>query len=219
VPASYFQSINPLGIIILAPLFGWMWVRLGASNAEPSSPVKMGLGLVLLCLGYVVIAFGVQGIDPTMDVRVSMWWLVALYVLHTMGELCLSPIGLSMVSKLAPLRFASLLMGTWFLANAAANKLAGTLSALIPPDRGQVVEADKIGVSLIDMLNGTATATAEQLAKLNELGIMTQYPTLAGYQITNLYEFFMIFIVMSGVAAAVLFALSFWLRKMMHGVN
>ncbi|HZG01495.1 MAG TPA: peptide MFS transporter, partial [Chitinophagales bacterium] len=97
VPASYFQSINPLGIIILAPLFSWLWVRLGAANAEPSSPLKMGLGLLLLCFGYVVIAFGVQGIDPSEDVRVSMWWLVALYVLHTMGELCLSPIGLSMV--------------------------------------------------------------------------------------------------------------------------
>jgi len=220
VPASYFQSINPLGIIILAPLFSWLWVRLGAANAEPSSPLKMGLGLLLLCFGYVVIAFGVQGIDPSEDVRVSMWWLVALYVLHTMGELCLSPIGLSMVSKLAPLRFASLLMGTWFLANAAANKLAGTLSALIPPDRGQVLAAqNEAQLDLIGYLNGAVQATGAQIAKLTELGIMTKYPTLLGFQITNLYEFFMIFIVMSGVAAAVLFVLSRWLKKMMHGVN
>ncbi len=77
----------------------------------------------------------VHGVDSS--VKISMWWLFALYLLHTMGELCLSPIGLSMVSKLAPLRFSSLLMGTWFLANAAANKLAGTLSALIPPGAGE----------------------------------------------------------------------------------
>jgi len=151
---------------------------------------------------------------------VSMWWLFLLYVLHTMGELCLSPIGLSMVSKLAPLRFASLLMGTWFLANAAANKLAGTLSALIPPDGGQFETAkDKVGVDLQGLLNGTAQATTEQIAKLKDLGISTHYPTFMGNDITNLYQFFMVFIVMSGAAALILFVMHRWLMKMMHGVK
>jgi POT family proton-dependent oligopeptide transporter len=95
-----------------------------------------------------------------------------------------------MVSKLAPLRFSSLLMGTWFLANAAANKLAGTLSALIPPGAGEA----------------PATAT-------------TEFPKLLGFAITNLYDFFMIFIFMSGIAALVLFVLYRRLLKMMHGVN
>ena len=114
---------------------------------------------------------------------------IILYVLHTMGELCLSPIGLSMVSKLAPLRFASLLMGTWFLANAAANKLAGSLSALIPPGAG-------------------------------EEGHVAEGPAqLFGFQIDNLYAFFMIFIIMSGVASGVLFLLYRWLSKMMKGVH
>ena len=188
MPASWFQSINPLGIILMAPLFSSLWVKLGNQNAEPSSPLKMAFGLGLLCLGYVVIAAGVHGIDSS--VKISMWWLIVLYVLHTMGELCLSPIGLSMVSKLAPLRFSSLLMGTWFLANAAANKLAGTLSALIPPGAGE------------------APATAE-----------TVFPKIFGFAITNLYEFFMIFIFMSGAAALILFALYRRLLKMMHGVN
>lgn len=218
VPASYFQSINPLGIIILAPLFSILWVRLGASNKEPSSPLKMALGLLLVCLGYVLIALVVKGLDP--NAKVSMWWLFLLYVLHTMGELCLSPIGLSMVSKLAPLRFASLLMGTWFLANAAANKLAGTLSALIPPDGGQFATAkEKVGVDLAAILNGTVQATTEQIAQLKELGISTHYPTLLGNDITSLYEFFMVFIIMSGAAAALLFVLHRWLMKMMHGVK
>jgi POT family proton-dependent oligopeptide transporter len=134
VPASWFQSINALGIVILAPLFSVMWNKLNQKKMEPSSPMKMAIGLLLLALGYVVIAFGVHGVDSS--TKISMWWLVTLYLLHTMGELSLSPIGLSMVSKLAPLRFSSLLMGTWFLANAAANKFAGTLSALIPPSPG-----------------------------------------------------------------------------------
>ena len=120
-----------------------------------------------------------------------MWWLIGLYVLHTMGELSLSPIGLSMVSKLAPARFASLLMGTWFLANAAANKLAGSLSALIPPGAGE------------------KAASAGPVV----------YPHIAGMEITNLYQFFTIFIVISGVAAITLFLIYRRLIKMMHGVN
>lgn len=188
MPASWFQSINPLGIILLAPLFGSLWVKLGNRNMEPSSPLKMAMGLALLCLGYIVIAIGVHGVDSS--VKISMWWLIVLYILHTMGELCLSPIGLSMVSKLAPLRFSSLLMGTWFLANAAANKLAGSLSALIPPGAGE-----------------GATET------------VTEFPKLLGFAITNLYDFFMIFIFMSGIAALILFVLYRRLLKMMHGVN
>lgn len=106
-----------------------------------------------------------------------------------MGELCLSPIGLSMVSKLAPLRLSSLLMGTWFLANAAANKFAGTLSALIPPSAGD--------------------ASAAPVA----------IPSFLGVEINNLFIFFCVFIVLSGSAAALLVVLYKKLIKMMHGVN
>lgn len=188
MPASWFQSINPLGIILLAPLFSSIWISLGRRKMEPPSPLKMAMGLALLCLGYVVIAMGVNGVDS--QTKISMWWLIILYVLHTMGELCLSPIGLSMVSKLAPVRFASLLMGTWFLANAAANKLAGSLSALIPPGAGETAAEGPVEI-----------------------------PSLMGFQITNLYEFFMIFIVMSGLAALILLVIYRRLVKMMHGVH
>jgi POT family proton-dependent oligopeptide transporter len=99
---------------------------------EPASPFKQALGLFLLAIGYLVIAFGVKGIDPS--TKLSMAWLVSLYTIHTFGELCLSPIGLSMVNKLAPVKLASLLMGVWFLSTAAANKFAGTLSAYYPEE-------------------------------------------------------------------------------------
>ncbi|RYZ55882.1 MAG: MFS transporter [Sphingobacteriales bacterium] len=190
MPASWFQSVNPLAIIALAPIFSMFWGWLSKRNLEPPSPRKMAWGLVLLCLGYVVIAIGVNGVDSS--TKVSLWWLMSLYILHTMGELCLSPIGLSMVSKLSPLRFSSLLMGTWFLANAAANKLAGTLSALIPPGAGEHAAS-----------NGGAVA----------------YPDIFGYTITNLYEFFMVFIIMTGVASVILFVLSGTLIKMMRGIR
>jgi proton-dependent oligopeptide transporter, POT family len=217
MPASWFQSFNPVGIIILAPLFTILWAKLGNRNNEPSSPFKMAFGLLFLCLGYIVIAIGVNNVAP--GVKTGMFWLTSLYLLHTIGELCLSPIGLSMVSKLAPIRFASLLMGTWFLANATANKFAGTLSALYPPGQGEISAASAKGIDLPAILNKTQTPTSEQLATLSSSGIPSEWPTFLGNQITNLYDFFMIFIVMSAVASAILFLISKKLSKMMHGVN
>jgi len=132
VKASYFQSINAVAIVIFAPLFAMLWTSLGKKNREPASPIKQAIGLFLLSMGYLIIAIGVKDLDPS--VKVSMMWLVTLYTVHTFGELCLSPIGLSMVVKLAPVRFASLLMGVWFLSTATANKFAGDLSALYPEE-------------------------------------------------------------------------------------
>jgi len=130
VPASTFQSLNSFFVILFAPLFAWLWLKLG--KREPAAPTKMAIGLFLLALGYLWIAFGVKDVSAT--AKVSMIWITGMYALHTWGELCLSPIGLSLVNKLAPLKFASLLMAVWFLANAAANKLAGVLSALYPSE-------------------------------------------------------------------------------------
>lgn len=132
VPASYFQSINAVAIVIFAPLFAALWSMLNKRNMEPASPFKQAYGLAFLALGYLVIALGVNMIGP--GEKSNMMWLIALYMIHTFGELCLSPIGLSMVNKLAPVKFASLLMGVWFVANATANKFAGMLSSLYPED-------------------------------------------------------------------------------------
>jgi proton-dependent oligopeptide transporter, POT family len=132
VPASYFQSVNAVAVVLFAPMFASLWLALNRRGKEPASPYKQAWGLLLLALGYVVIGIGVSLIAP--GEKSNMLWLILLYVIHTFGELCLSPIGLSMVNKLAPLKFASLLMGVWFLANAAANKFAGTLGALYPED-------------------------------------------------------------------------------------
>ena len=127
---TWFQSINPIVVVVFAPVMATLWSYLGKRGAEPSSPMKQALGLMLLALGYVVIAFAVRDQEP--GVKVSMFWLIALYFIHTIGELSLSPIGLSMVNQLAPARFASLLMGVWFMSNAASNILAGKLAALLP---------------------------------------------------------------------------------------
>ncbi len=129
MPASYFQSFNPIFIVMLAPIFAVLWGRMGAKGIEPSAPMKQAMGLGLLALGFLFISFGITN-DPL--VKVSILWLTGLYFLHTVGELFLSPIGLSMVNKLTPGRFTSLMMGIWFMAIATGNKLAGTMSSLYP---------------------------------------------------------------------------------------
>jgi proton-dependent oligopeptide transporter, POT family len=216
VPASFFQSINPLGIIIFAPILAVIWTKLGSNNREPSSPIKQALGLFLLSIGYLVIAFGVQGVDPA--IKVSMMWLVSMYFLHTIGELCLSPIGLSMVVKLSPIRFTSLLMGIWFLSTSAANKFAGLLSSLYPPTEPEMQTAQQAGINLQAILNRTQELTPQIAAKLNELNLPAKYPEILGYQITDLFSFFMIFAIMSGVSSIILFFLSKKLSKMSHGI-
>ena len=173
VPASFFQSLNSTYVVLFAPIFAWLWIKLG--KHEPSSPTKMAIGLLLLSLGYFWISVGVNNIQPGM--KVTMIWLAGLYMLHTWGELCLSPIGLSLVNKLAPLKLASLLMAVWFLANAFANKLAGQLSALSPEDKTT---------------------------------------SFLGYEMHNMYDFFMLFVVLSGLASLILFMLTKWLQKMMN---
>ncbi|WP_343747874.1 peptide MFS transporter [Fluviicola sp.] len=130
MPASWFNSFNAVFIVILAPLISIMWTKLAKRGLEPASPYKQAYGLFFLALGYVFIAIGVDGVEP--GVKVSIIWLTGLYFIHTIGELFLSPIGLSMVNKLAPVRFASLLMGVWFLSTAAANNFAGFLSSFYP---------------------------------------------------------------------------------------
>ncbi|HAS6347872.1 peptide MFS transporter [Vibrio sp. IRLE0018] len=123
VPAAWFQSLNPFFIITLAPLLAVLWVKLG--KREPNSPVKFALAMFFLALGFLCMVGAVieQGGDTS--VKTSMLWLVGAFFFHTLGELCLSPIGLSLVTKLAPLRLASLMMGAWFGCNAIANYVAG----------------------------------------------------------------------------------------------
>jgi POT family proton-dependent oligopeptide transporter len=129
MPAAYFQSFNAGFIVILAPIISAIWVRLAKKGVNPAAPYKQSLGLGLLAVGYLFIAMGSKTIPAA---GASIMWLTGLYFLHTIGELFLSPIGLSMVNKLTPGRFTSLMMGIWFLAIATGNKLAGTMSSLYP---------------------------------------------------------------------------------------
>lgn len=149
MPASYFQSFNAGFIILLAPFFATMWTSLGKSGKDIAIPYKQAIGLALLALGFLFIAFGSKSIPVT---GASIIWLAGLYLLHTIGELFLSPIGLSMVNKLTPGRFTSLMMGVFFLAIATGNKLAGYMSSLYPDPKNAPNYPSIFGVT-IDSLN------------------------------------------------------------------
>lgn len=123
-PSSWFQSVNSLFVMALAPVFAWLWVSLG--TRQPSVALKFVFGLVFLGLSFALMIPAAQGIVAG---KVSPWWLVGVYFLQTLGEMCLSPVGLSTMSKLAPANLTGLVMGVWFLATSLGNKLSGTLAA------------------------------------------------------------------------------------------
>ncbi|WP_022976164.1 peptide MFS transporter [Nevskia ramosa] len=134
-PASWYQSLNPLFVVAFSPVFAALWVQLGKRNLEPSIPAKFALGLIQMGLGFIVIAYAahlvVTGAEGT---KVLPVWLLLTYLLHTFGELCLSPIGLSAVTKLAPPRYVSQMMGTWFAGTALGNLLSGLIAGHLGAD-------------------------------------------------------------------------------------
>jgi len=123
IPSGSVQAINPTFIIIFAPLFGALWIRSAARNLNPSAPLKFGFGLILMALGFLVMVKAAQIATP--DNKVGLYWFVLTYFLHTAGELTLSPVGLSTMTKLAPAKLYGQVMGLWFVATALGNLIAG----------------------------------------------------------------------------------------------
>ena len=211
------QIFNGIFVILLAVPFSILWDKLRAKGREPISPMKQAIGLALIALSYFIIAHNVKNLGNTGLLAVG--WLILLYLIQTFGELCLSPIGLSLVGKLAPKRFSSLLYGVFFLSNASGYALAGTLGSILPATGEQFTEASKSGINLQGILDKTITPTAEQLKILAEKKISALNPTFAGFTIHNLFEFFMVFVALCGLASVLLFMLTPKLKKMMHGVR
>lgn len=181
MPATWFQSVGPLLVITLAPVFAAIWSWLGKRNANPSMPTKMWLGLLLLGGGYVFMVVGSVG--TTQSSRASMFWLVATYFMHTLGELCVSPTGLSFVTRAAPARYVSFLMGIWFLSNAIANKVGGQIA-------GQIENIEQGRLSL---------------------------PWYRWFKLGGQADFFLLFVILSVGAAAVVLLLTPLLKRLLHG--
>ncbi len=216
MPPSMVQIFNGIFVVIFAVPFSMLWDKLRAKGKEPISPAKQAMGLLLISISYFIIAHNVK--DLGNSGLLAVHWLILLYLIQTFGELCLSPIGLSLVGKLAPRRFASLLFGVFFLSNASGYALAGTLGSILPATGEQFKAAEGAGINLKAILDKTITPTVEQLKFLADNKISDHYPKFAGFTIHNLFEFFMVFVVLCGVASALLFMLVPKLKKMMHNV-
>ena len=167
IPTSWFQSVNPLFIVLLGPLFTMLWTFTSRKNKEPNSIVKMGLGMILLGLGFfLMIGAALQRGGDIADqaVKANAMWLVGTYLIHTMGELCLSPVGLSLVTKLAPLRLGSLMMGVWFLSSFIANFLSGYLVQFFASMGAMTIFA--IISTVVIVLGGIVLFLSNRLLKL-----------------------------------------------------
>ena len=281
MPASMVQVFNGVFVFAFALPFSILWDKLRAKGREPISPAKQAIGLALIALSYFIIAHNVK--DLGNNGLLGVKWLILLYLIQTFAELCLSPIGLSLVGKLSPKRFASLLFGVFFLSNAAGYALSGSLGSILPPTGDKYQMAKEVNVDLqslldkkkapegselfalaqlniasvdkekakenkidveskiktIAQLHGErdlaakkkttfvnhytaqdTTFTAEQLNVIRDKQIITvSYPTFAGFTIHSLFEFFMVFVVLTGVASLILFMLIPTLKRMMHGVR
>ncbi len=141
VPAAAFQSVNATFIILLAPLFSMLWINLNRRGMEPATPMKFALALIQLGLGFLLLVYGANRADD--PAQVALVWLLLLYLMHTTGELCISPVGLSMTTKLSVPAVVGMMMGCWFLASAAGNYVSGQIAAMTGSDTvgGEVVDA------------------------------------------------------------------------------
>ena len=173
VPATWFQSLNALFIFTLAPLFSFIWEKLAKTKFNPNGPQKFAIGLILLGIGFIPMVIGAANLGGNSVQKVSMIFLTIAYLLHTMGELSLSPVGLSYVNKLSPKKLLGVMFGIWFFASAMGNKLAGSLSSYM-----------------------------EEIA-LN----------------SSIADFFSILVYIPIIGGIILLALSFPLKKWMHGIQ
>lgn len=140
IPASWFLSLNALFIILFAPVFAWLWVKLEKLSANPGSYLKFALGIILAAAGFGVLVLGCM---EAVAGKVNMWYLVIAYFLHTAGEICVSPVGLSSVTKLSPVKMVGFMMGVWFLATASSEYIAALLANIAKVDThaGEVADA------------------------------------------------------------------------------
>ena len=212
VPAPMFQSLNAIFIFTLAPFFAYLWIALSKRNIEPSIPVKFAFGLFFVGLGFLLLVIGMSGDSSSnltsdgveVALKTSVFWIFVIYLVHTIGELCLSPVGLSSVTKLAPQRIVGIMMGMWFLASAAGNFVAGLVAKATSTEeyRALVDQFDKYK----DSENPAEVALYENMpyTTIEKTGFIDAYTTVGWGAIGF---------------AVLLLILSPLLVKMMHGTK
>ncbi len=152
IPASWFQSVNSIFILTLSPFFAWMWISLGKRMLDPSYSIKCGIGIVIMASGFICMYFAAH--IAASGMKAAAYWLVMTYFLHTVGELCLSPVALSAVSKLAPRRFAGQLMGVFILTYSIGSVIAGLLAGNFNPEKIDELPGLFLQISLFSIAIG-----------------------------------------------------------------
>jgi POT family proton-dependent oligopeptide transporter len=147
MPAGQTQSFNAIFIVIFAPLFTMLWTALGKRNLEPSTPVKFGVSLLLVGLGFLVLVYGARFANE--QFKVPLFWLALAYLIHSLGELCLSPVGLSMITKLSMSKVVGLMMGVWFISSAVAQYVGGIIA--------QFASVETVGGEVTNLQESLAT--------------------------------------------------------------
>ena len=185
VPASLFQSINPIYIILLAPMFAWLWTALGRRGLEPSTPAKFGLALLQVGFSFLVLVWGARSVG--MEAATPVIFIFLIYLFQTTGELCLSPVGLSAMNRLAPRHMASLIMGAWFFATAGGNFVAGKIGEMTGGESGEMskdltlVIYNNIGWITIG-IGAAVLVVSPLIRRLMHLSTLRDDEELAGYK-------------------------------------
>jgi POT family proton-dependent oligopeptide transporter len=170
MPATWFQSVNSFFIIVLAPVFAALWVWMAKRNIELSSPAKFALGLAMAGVGFALMIFAANKVVASGGtVLVSPWWLIGSYFFQTVGELCLSPVGLSSMTKLSPKQYVGQMMGIWFLASSVGNLVAGLVGGHVDPSNLEQTPTVFIGTTI-----ALAVATGSLLALIVPIRRMMQ---------------------------------------------
>ncbi len=193
VPASMFQSLNAGFIFTIAPLFALLWISLAKRNMEPSTPIKFSIGIVLVGLGFLALVYGMSSSE---GLQTGVIWIVLIYLLHTLGELCLSPVGLSSVTKLSPQRIVGFMMGMWFFASAAGNYVASLIAKGTAGDPVMLI-SEKIYLQVMFLPGDTFTINQKN-------GFMDVYTDVG------------LIAIGCGILLAIITPL---LRKLMHGAS
>ena len=193
VPASMFQSLNAGFIFTIAPLFALLWISLAKRNMEPSTPIKFSIGIVLVGLGFLALVYGMSSSE---GLQTGVIWIVLIYLLHTLGELCLSPVGLSSVTKLSPQRIVGFMMGMWFFASAAGNYVASLIAKGTAGDPVMLI-SEKIYLQVMFLPGDTFTINQKN-------GFMDVYTDVG------------LIAIGCGIFLAIITPL---LRKLMHGAS
>ncbi|PSM53141.1 dipeptide/tripeptide permease [Campylobacter blaseri] len=205
MPASMIMMFNPLFVLILSIPFSVFYLKLEQKGIEPKNLNKQAFGLFIMGLSYLIIAYNVKNLGMNL---LSIKWFILMYFLQTCAEMLISPIGFALVAKLAPKRLLGLIFGIFYLANAAGYALSGTLAALMPPTTDKFIKAKELGINLQEILDKTTEPTLQVIQTLKLNNIPFSYPEILGYEIRDLFSFFMIFFVLCCISGVLLFIIS-----------